>query len=51
MRVMVSLRVLFSWVVTLICSSVKVELTEVSRRESDDKEDDFEDFLASVTKS
>ena len=51
MRVMVSLRVLFSWVVRLIWSSVKVAVTEVNRRESEDKEDAFEDFLASVRKS
>ena len=51
MRVMVSLRVLFSWVVRLIWSSVKVALEEVNRRESEDKEDAFEDFLASVRKS
>ena len=50
-RVMVSLRVLFSWVVRLIWSSVKVALEEVNRRESEDKEDAFEDFLASVRKS
>ena len=51
MRSMVSLRVLFSWVVRLIWSSVKVAVTEVNRRESEDKEDAFEDFLASVRKS
>ena len=51
MRAMVSLRVLASWVVRLIWSSVKVAVTEVNRRESEDKEDAFEDFLASVRKS
>ena len=51
MRAMVSLRVLVSWVVRLIWSSVKVAVTEVNRRESEDKEDAFEDFLASVRKS
>ena len=51
MRAMVSLRVLVSWVVRLICSSVKVAVTEVNRRKSEDKEDAFEDFLASVRKS
>ena len=51
MRAMVSLRVLASWVVRLIWSSVKVAVMEVNRRESEDKEDAFEDFLASVRKS
>ena len=51
MRAMVSLRVLVSWVVRLLCCSVKVAVTEVNRRESEDKEDAFEDFLASVRKS
>ena len=51
MRAMVSLRVLVSWVVRLIWSSVKVALTEVNLREREDKEDAFEDFLASVRKS
>ena len=51
MRLMVALRVLVSWLVRLIWSSVKVAPTEVKRRESEDNEDDFEDLLASVRKS
>ena len=49
--VMVSLRVLLSWVIMVISSSFKVALMEVNRKEIEDKEEAFEDFLASIRNS
>ena len=48
---MVSLRVLLSWVIMVISSSFKVALMEVNRKEIEDKEEAFEDFLASIRNS
>ena len=49
--VMVSLRVFLSWVIMVISSSFKVALMEVNRKEIEDKEEAFEDFLASIRNS